>query len=185
MFCGNIIGFFQCLRYRGFMFRAILPEIKLTGVFTPDGIGNIKHISQFRSVAVVIQESNSLGTAPHISAHRIVPEVIFRTGGSIRPLGENHHLLRKRILIKPGCGGKKGRPPLVAAGQPGGHLFGHLCIALQFTRHKANLLSSIMELKKATQRSLIKYAVLFYTPSNLGNNRTNLHHAKHNKRENR
>ena len=133
--CGNIIGFFQRLRHRGFMFRAVLPEIKLTGVFTPAGIGNIKHITQFRSVAAVIQESNSLGTTPNITAHCIVPEVIFRTGGSIGPLGENHHLLRERILIKPGCGGKKGRPPLVAASQPGGYLFGHLCIALQFTRH--------------------------------------------------
>ena len=105
-------------------------------------------------IRLPLLESNSLGITPHITAHRVIPEVILRTGGSIGPLGENHHLLRERILIKPGCGGKKGRPPLVAASQPGGHLFVHLCIALQFTWHKANLLSSIMELKKATQRSL-------------------------------
>ena len=133
--CGNIIGFFQSLYYRCFVFRSILPEIELADVFTPAGIGNIKHIFKARPVTTVIQESNSLGTAPHITAHRIVPEVIFRAGGSIGPLGKNHHLLRERVLIQPGGGGQKRRPPQVAAGQPGGHLLGHLCIALQFTRH--------------------------------------------------
>ena len=132
---GNTIGFFKSCYHRCFMFRTVLPEIELPGVFTPAGLGNIKHIFKARPVTTVIQESNSFGTAPHITAHRIVPEVIFCAGGSIRPLGKNHHLLRERILIKPGSGGQKRRPPQVAAGQPGGHLFGHLCIALQFTRH--------------------------------------------------
>ena len=53
--CGNIIGFFQRLRHRGFMLRAILPEIELAGVFTPASIGNIKYISKTRPVAAVIQ----------------------------------------------------------------------------------------------------------------------------------
>ena len=132
---GNPVGLLQCRRDRRFMFRLVLPELEAAGVFTSAGIGNIKYITQSWPVPAVINEGDSLGTAPHIPPHGVVPEVIFRTGRCIGPLGENHHLLRERIFIEPRRRSQKGRPPLVAACQPGCDTLGHLCIALQFTRH--------------------------------------------------
>lgn len=135
IFAGNFISITKHSRNRFLMLRAVLPEIKLAGVFTPAGIGNIKHISKPGNIPAVINERDPFGTAPHIPAHGVIPEVIFRTGGCIGPLGENHHLLRERIFIEPRRRSQKGRPPLVAACQPGCDIFRHLCIALQFTRH--------------------------------------------------
>ena len=135
IFTGNLISITKHSRNCFLMLRAVLPEIKLAGVFTPAGIGNIKHISKPGKVPAVINERDPLGAAPHISPHGVVPKVIFRTGRCIGPLGENHHLLRERIFIEPRRRSQKGRPPLVAACQPGCDTLGHLCIALQFTRH--------------------------------------------------
>ncbi len=135
MLAGNLISVLQSRRNRVLMLRAVLPEIELTGVFTPASVRNIKYIFQTRPVTAVINEGNSLGAAPYIPAHGVIPKVIIRTGRSIGPLGENHHLLREGVFIKPRRRSQKGRPPLVAASQPGRDALGHLCIALQFTRH--------------------------------------------------
>lgn len=74
-------------------------------MFTGSGIGNIKHIAQARSVPGIIYQSNPFRTAPDIAPHFFIPQVILRTGRSVRALGVNHELFLIGVFIKPGGGG--------------------------------------------------------------------------------
>lgn len=108
----HIVTGFQHGGYRVFVLLAQLPEIRASSAFGSSCVRHIEHITQPRSFAAVVDKGDALGAAPDISAHFLVPEVILRAGGGVRPLSVDHDLLGIRVLIQPRGGGKKTRPAL-------------------------------------------------------------------------
>lgn len=86
------------LSHRRLMLRAKLPQEGVAGIFPQAGVGNVEHIPKPGFFAGIVHKGDALGTAPHIPAHGVVPEVIFRTGRCIRALGEDHKLLMEGVL---------------------------------------------------------------------------------------
>ena len=76
------------LGHRCLMLRAKLPQEGVAGIFPQAGVGNIKHIPKPGLFAGIVHKSDALGTAPHIPAHGVVPEVVFRAGRCVRALGD-------------------------------------------------------------------------------------------------
>ncbi|MDU8668538.1 hypothetical protein [Faecalibacterium prausnitzii] len=72
---------------------------------------------QARESAGFIQQGDALRTAPDITVHPVVPDVIVGAGGGIRALGVDHELVGKRVLVQPGCGGQVIRPAFPVPGQ--------------------------------------------------------------------
>ncbi|WP_209346021.1 hypothetical protein [Flavonifractor sp. AGMB03687] len=132
---GNTVVALKHGRHRPDVLFLQLPQPGGTGMFTGAGIGNIEHIAQPGSVARIVHQGDTLGTAPHIPAHLLVPQIVLGTGGGVRALGVNHHLLMERIFVEAGSRGKKGRPFLPAAHKPGRYLFGHLPVKFSFGWH--------------------------------------------------
>ena len=132
---GNTVVALQHGRHRPDMLFLQLPQPGGAGMFTDPGVGNIEHIAQPGSVAGIIHQGDTLGATMHIPAHFLIPQFALRTGGSVRALGINHHLLMERILIKAGGGGKKCCPLLPAAHKLGRYLLGHLSVKFSFGWH--------------------------------------------------
>lgn len=124
------------LGHRRLMLRAKLPQEGVAGIFPQAGVGNVEHIPKPGLFAGIIYQSDALGAAPHIPAHGVVPEVIFRTGRCVRALGEDHKLLVEGVFIQPGGGGEKCCPSLPAIRQVGGGVAGHRRIKFQVTHHR-------------------------------------------------
>ena len=97
-------------------------------MFTGSGVGNIKDITQARSVPGIVHQSDSLGAAPYIPAHLFIPQIVLRTGGGVRSLGIDHQLLVERVLVKAGSSSEKPCPFLPAPRELRCHLLRHLCI---------------------------------------------------------
>ena len=123
------------LGHRRLMLRPKLPQEGVAGIFPQAGVGNVEHIPKPGLFAGIVHKGDALGAAPHIPAHGVVPEVIFRTGRCVRALGEDHKLLVEGVLIQPGGGGEKCCPPLPAIRQVGGGVAGHRRIKFQVTHH--------------------------------------------------
>ena len=87
------------LGHRRLMLRAKLPQEGVAGIFPQAGVRNIEHIPKPGLFAGIVHKGDALGAAPHIPAHGVVPEVIFRTGRCVRALGEDHKLLVEGVLI--------------------------------------------------------------------------------------
>ena len=134
-FPGNPKSPFQSRRHRILMLLPVLPKVRAAGVFSAASIRHIKYISQLGIVTGGVDQSDSPGAAPHIPAHSIIPQVIFRAGRCLRALGKDHQLLVVGVLIQPRSGGQKGRPLLVAAGDLLRRVVRHLRVELQFSRH--------------------------------------------------
>ena len=132
---GNAVAALQHGRHRPDVLFLQLPQPGGTGMFTGASVGNIEHITQPGSVTGIVHQGDTLGAAPHIPAHFLVPQVILGTGGGIRALGINHHLFMERIFIETAGGNEKGRPFLPAAHKPGRYLFGHLPVKFSFGWH--------------------------------------------------
>lgn len=81
------------------------PQPRRPGIFPRASICNIEYIVQTRFVAALIQQRDALCAAPDITVHFVVPQIIVGTGGGIRPLGIDHHLIHKGVLIQPGRSG--------------------------------------------------------------------------------
>jgi hypothetical protein len=99
LFAGNRILLFQSRRNRILMLREVLPKERAAGIFPAARVGNIKDVPNPRLVARGINERDSLGAAPDITAHFIVPDLIIGAGHRVRTLGINHELFVVRILI--------------------------------------------------------------------------------------
>ena len=112
-----------------------LPQPGGAGMLTGSSVRNVEHIAQPWAVARIVHQSDTLGPAPHIPSHLVIPKVILGTGGGVRPLGIDHHLILERVLVKAGSRGKKPCPLLPAIGEFGCYLFGHLRIHFRFGRH--------------------------------------------------
>ncbi|MCD8099407.1 MAG: hypothetical protein LUE06_02340 [Oscillospiraceae bacterium] len=118
------------------MFFPKLPQVDDPGIFPPSGVGNIEHIAYPWSATGTVDEGDALASTPDIAPHALVPEVVLRTGGSLRALGVNHKLLVERIFVKPRGGGQETRPRRIASGNLPCRIVCQLCICLYLTRHK-------------------------------------------------
>ena len=124
----NLVSVLQHGRHRLLIRFLHLPQPGSAGMFTGSGVGNIKDITQARSVPGIVHQSDSLGTAPYIPAHLFIPQIVLRTGGGVRSLGIDHQLLMERVLVKAGSSGEKPCPFLPAPRELCCHLVRHLCI---------------------------------------------------------
>ena len=77
-----------------------LPEPGCAGVRAGSGVGDVKDIPQPGPVPGIVHQGDALGTAPDIAAHLVVPQVILRTGGSVRALGVDHQLVMEGVFLK-------------------------------------------------------------------------------------
>lgn len=137
VFAGNVEAVFQRRRYSvPVLLRAVLPEEGAAGVFPATRVGDVEHIPKPGPVAGGVDEGDAPGAAPDVPAHPLIPQVVFRAGRGVRALGENHKLLVVGVLVEPRGGGEKGRPLLIAAGDLRRRVVGHLCVELDFTRHR-------------------------------------------------
>ena len=132
---GNVKPLLQCRRYRVPIFLLVLPQLG-SGVLFAAGIGHIEHIAQKRPVSAVVDNGDARSAPPYIPAHPLVPEIIFRAGGGIGPLGVDQELFRVRIFIETARCGEKGRPFLIATGDLVGGVVGQLRVSLDLTRHR-------------------------------------------------
>ena len=132
---GNAVVALQHGRHRPDVLFLQLPQPGGTGMFTGASVGNIEHIAQAGSVTGIVHQGDTLGTAPHIPAHFLVPQIVLGTGGGVRALGINHHLFMERIFVETAGGNEKGRPFLPAAHKPGRYLLGHLPVKFSFGWH--------------------------------------------------
>jgi len=82
-----------------------------------------------------IQQGNALSTTAHIAVHPVVPDVKVGAGGGIRALGVDHQLVRKRVLVQPGCSGQIIRPAFPVPGQAVGRALGKGEIFFGFAWH--------------------------------------------------
>jgi len=82
------------------LFITVLPEVWIPpGAVYTARVGNVKHIAEERLALAVVNECDALCAAPDIPAHTLIPEIIFRTGGGVWPLGVDHQLLREGIFL--------------------------------------------------------------------------------------
>ena len=132
---GNAIVALQHGRHRPDVLFFQLPQPGRPGMFTGASVRNIEHIAQPGSVTGIVHQGDTLGAAPHIPAHFLVPQVILGTGCGVRALSINHHLLMERIFVKTAGGNEKGCPFLPAAHKPVRYLLGHLPVKFSFGWH--------------------------------------------------
>ena len=112
-----------------------LPKERAAGVFPAARVRHIEHIMNPGNIGGGIHQGNSLGAAPHIPAHGVVPQIEARTGRGVRPLGVDHQLLMVRVFVKAGGCPQEGSPILVAARNLPRSILGHLRVGQCFIRH--------------------------------------------------
>ena len=132
---GHVKPLLQRRRYRVLIFLPVLPQLG-PGFLSAAGVSHIEHIAQKGPAAAVVDDGDARGSPTHIPAHPLIPEIIFRAGGGVGPLGVNQELLGVRIFIETARRGEKGRPFLIAAGDLVGGVVGQLRVGLDLTRHR-------------------------------------------------
>ena len=151
---GNAVVALQHGRHRPDVLFFQLPQPGGARVGPGAGVGNIEHITQPGPVPGIIHQGDALGSAPHIPAHAVVPQVVLGAGGGVRALGVDHQLLMERIFVEAGGSSEKGRPFLPAAHKLGRHLISHLRIHFCFGWH--DFLSSFQFWVKEKQETFEK-----------------------------
>ena len=106
--------FRQSCDYSGLVFLVHFPK---PGVLAPTNrvsVGNIMDILNIGFAACAFaDQADSTGTGIDPAVHFVVPDVDFRTGRSVWPLGVNQKLVIKVIaFVEPGSGGQKTPPVL-------------------------------------------------------------------------
>ena len=99
--CGS-----QRIGDRLFQIIVVLPQIRVTRIAAHPSVRHIKNVVQTRISTGFIQQSDAFGTSAHIAVHPVVPDVIVGAGCSIGPLGVDHQLIFKAVLVQPGCSGQ-------------------------------------------------------------------------------
>ncbi|WP_444337088.1 hypothetical protein [Phascolarctobacterium succinatutens] len=113
----DAVGLAQHFRNRLFQVVVKLPNLRVTGIAAHPGVRHIENVVQPGEAAGFVQQSDALGTSAHIAVHPIVPDVKVGAGGGIRALGVDHELVRKGVLVQPGCGSQVIRPAFPIPGQ--------------------------------------------------------------------
>ena len=106
----DAVGLAQRFRNRLLQVIVVLPHLRVTGIAAHPGVAYVKDVVQTRKSAGFVQQGNALGTPAHIAVHPVVPDVKVGAGSGIRALGVDHELVRKTVLVQPGCGGQVVRP---------------------------------------------------------------------------
>ena len=96
---GHIKPLLQRRRYCVPIFLLVLPQLG-PGVLTAASVSHIEHIPQKGPAAAVVDDSDTSGPPPHIPAHPLIPEIIFRAGGGVGPLGMDQELFGIWIFLK-------------------------------------------------------------------------------------
>jgi len=120
----DAVGLAQHFRNRLFQVIVELPHLRVTGIAAHPGVRHIENVVQPGKSAGFVQQSDALGTPAHITVHPAVPNIIVGAGGGIRALGVDHELVRKGVLVQPGCGGQVVRPAFPIPGQAVGCALG-------------------------------------------------------------
>ncbi|WP_181967375.1 hypothetical protein [Faecalibacterium prausnitzii] len=120
----DAVGLAQHFRNRLFQVVVKLPHLRVTGIAAHPGVRHIENVVQPGEAAGFVQQSDALGTSAHIAVHPIVPDVKVGAGGGIRALGVDHELVRKGVLVQPGCGSQVVRPAFPIPGQAVGCALG-------------------------------------------------------------
>lgn len=111
VFCG------QHLRHRLEKVVIHFPSFRVARIAPYSGVRHIENVVQSGKSAGFVQQSDALGTPAHITVHPVVPDVKVGAGSGIRALGVDHQLVRKWVLVQPGCGGQVVRPAFPIPGQ--------------------------------------------------------------------
>ncbi|MFR8952042.1 MAG: hypothetical protein ACLVHP_11900 [Faecalibacterium prausnitzii] len=113
----DAVGLAQHFRNRLHQIRAELPHLRVTGIAAHPGVRHIENVVQARESAGFVQQGDALRATPDIAVHPVAPNVKFGAGGGIGPLGVDHQLVCKGVLVQPGCGGQVIRPTFPVPGQ--------------------------------------------------------------------
>ncbi|WP_338428114.1 hypothetical protein PXW01_00055 [Faecalibacterium taiwanense] len=116
-FMVNAVFLRQHFRYRLEQVIVELPHLRVTGIAAHPGVRHIENVVQSGKSAGFVQQSDALGTPAHITVHPVVPDVKVGAGSGIRALGVDHELVRKGVLVQPGCSGQIVRPAFPVPGQ--------------------------------------------------------------------
>ncbi|MSC49828.1 hypothetical protein [Faecalibacterium prausnitzii] len=138
----DAVGLIQHLRNRLHQIRAELPHLRVTGIAAHPGVRHIENVVQARESAGFVQQCNALGTPAHIAVHPVAPNVKFGAGGGIGPLGVDHQLVRKGVLVQSGCGSQVVCPAFPIPGQAVGCALGKCEVFFGFAWH-FSLLSAL------------------------------------------
>ncbi|MEE0350087.1 MAG: hypothetical protein ACLTSA_11000 [Faecalibacterium sp.] len=160
----DAVGGGEHFRNRLFQVVVELPHLRVTGIAAHPGVRHVKNVVQTGESAGFIQQGDSLGTPAHIAVHPVVPDVKVGAGGGIRALSVDHELVRKGVLVQPGCGGQVVRPAFPVPGQAVGRALGKGEIFFGFAWHSVPPFKFIVN-KKASGlfRSLAMESKVFYS----------------------
>ncbi|MEQ2681739.1 hypothetical protein AAAU20_06005 [Faecalibacterium prausnitzii] len=131
----DAVGLAQHFRNRLHQIGTELPHLRVTGIAAHSGVRHIKHIVQTRVSAGFVQQGDALGATPDIPVHAVVPDVVIGAGCGIGSLGVDHKLVRKGVLVQPGCGGQVVCPAFPVPGQAVGCALGKGEIFFGFAWH--------------------------------------------------
>ena len=101
----GIIGALQRIHDGQGMVPFHLPEIHGWRPSGCAGIRHIKNVMQGNRVPAAVQQRNTLETAPHISAHLLIPYFVRRAGRGGRALSVNHELVVVGVFVHSCSGG--------------------------------------------------------------------------------
>ena len=130
----------QHAHHRVHVARLHFPQVYGHGIFPSAGVGHIENVPDTGRFGGRVDQGDALGAAPHIPAHGVCPQPVFRAGRRVRPLGEDHELLRIGIFVDARGRGQERGPPLVAAGDLLRRILGHLRVSHCFVGHSFLLL---------------------------------------------
>ena len=139
---GNFKPRFQGRRDRRFMLAPVLPQVRVESAFLLAGVRDVEHKPDVWLAARIADQADSRSTPPDIPAHTLFPEVILGAGNGVRPLGENHGLFQKLILVYTACGHKELRPDSVVFCKPERGRVRFFHVDFQLAGHLAGILLS-------------------------------------------
>ena len=128
----NLIFFFQHRTDSRAVFLIYRPYKRRTGIFSHPRIGSIKDVMVAGHVAGHIQQRDAFCAASDIAPHGIRPQLKRRTGGRVRALGVDHHLVVKSIFVQGGSRLQKRAPRFPVGGDLARGLRGKLYIIVNF-----------------------------------------------------
>ena len=78
------------------------PRLDISRPAARAGVRHIKDITHAHSVWARGEQRNTLGAAPDVPVHGVVPEIVPGTGRCIRALGIDQQLIAEGVLVQSG-----------------------------------------------------------------------------------